>query len=330
MNYTCPLCGSRLTEDHFHKVIKLRDRQERVQRGDLDKLRKHVAIATAAAAAAKRKEQAARAKAKTEVHAAKKEAAQAERRKSAIRDKRLIARIKKLEEEKTMLQKHTSPQEIGLADESVLVRVLRKEFPDDRVEHTGKGGDVLQYVELDGETSGCIVYECKHTDRIASAHIVQTALAKKTRNADYGILVTTGLRKRFAGLDQESGIFIVAQSGVLTLAGICRDSLIAMSKARLDATAKAESAKRLMDYITSPVCKTPLEEAISHTERAHKNLVKEIRQHLGDWRGRHELYQTIHYDVSHVRKNIARVIDGSKPISLEKPKFEPLAIPYVK
>jgi len=67
--------------------------------------------------------------------------------------------------------------------------------------------------------------------------ILQTALAKKTRQADYGILVTTGTRKRFAGLDQESGIFIVAQPDVLTLARICRDRLVAMSKARLDATA---------------------------------------------------------------------------------------------
>lgn len=327
MKYKCPLCGSALTESHYHRVIKLQERKEKVQKGELAKLKQQAIAAKAAAATAKRKEQETRAHAKQKVEAARKDAALAERRKSAIRDKRLVAKIKKLEEEKKMLQKHTSPQEIGLADESVLVSKLRKEFPDDRIEHTGKGGDVLHYIFFNKENAGCIVYECKHTDRIGADHVAQTALAKKTRQADYGILVTTGTRKRFSGLDQDSGIFIVAQSGVITLARICRDSLVAMAKQRLDAAAKAAAAKRLMDYVTSPVCKTPLEEAISHTERAHRNLVKEIKQHMGDWRDRHELYQTIYYDVSHVQKNIERVLGGEVPLKLEKPKFEPLALP---
>ena len=161
----------------------------------------------------------------------------------------------------------------------------------------------------------------------SSDHVAQTSLAKKTRQANYGILVTTGTRKGFAGLDQEAGIFVVAQAGVLTLARICRESLVTMAKQRLDAAAKAAAAKRLMDYVTSPVCKTPLEEAISHTERAHKNLIREMKQHVNDWKDRHELYQTIHYDVSHVQKNINRVLGGDEPLKLEKPKFEPLALP---
>lgn len=103
-----------------------------------------------------------------------------------------------------------------------------------------------------------------------------------------------------------------------------------MAKQRLDAAAKEAAAKRLMDYVTSPICKTPLEEAITHTERAHRNLVKEIKQHIGDWKERHEVYQTIHYDVSHIQKNIALVLDGAKPLKLEKPRFEPLALPAPK
>lgn len=320
MAYKCPLCGSTLTENHYHRVVKLQERKEKVQKGELEKLKKQ-------AEAAKRKQQAIQAKAIQDVASAKKQAAELERKKSAIRDKRLIARIKKLEEEKKMLQKHTSPQEIGLADEGMLVKRLEKEFPEDRIEHVGKGGDVLHFVLFDKEDAGCIVYECKHTDRISGDHVAQTALAKKTRQANYAILVTTGTRKGFSGLDQESGVFLVSQAGVLTLARICRESLVTMAKQRLDAAAKVAVAKRLMDYITSPVCKTPLEEAISHTERAHKNLVREMKQHVGDWKDRHELYQTIHYDISHVQKNINRVLGGDEPLKLEKIKLEPLALP---
>lgn len=327
MVYKCPLCGSSLTEHHYHKVIKVQEKKEKVRKGELDKMRKQAVAAKAAAAVAKREAQEIRAKTKQKVQAAKKQATLAERSKSAIRDKRLISRIKKLEEEKKMLQRHTSPQEIGLADEGALVKKLEKEFPDDRIEPVGKGGDVLHYVMFDEEEAGCIVYECKHKDRISSKDVAQTALAKKTRQANYGILVTTGTRKGFSGLDQEAGVFLVAQAGVLTLARICRESLVTMAEQRLDVAAKAAAAKRLMDYITSPICKTPLEEAISHTERAHKNLLREVKQHLNDWKERHELYQTIHYDVSHVQKNIDRVLGGDDPLKLEKPKFEPLALP---
>jgi hypothetical protein len=261
------------------------------------------------------------------VEAAKKSAVTAERKKSAIRNKRLVARINKLEEEKKMLQKHTSPQQIGLADEGILVKKLEKEFPEDRIRHAGKGGDVLHFVVFDEEEVGCIVYECKRTDRISSSHVKQTATAKKTRHADYGILVTTGTRRGFSGLDQEAGVFLVAQAGVLTLARICRDSLITMAKQQLAAAAKAAAAKRLMDYVTSPVCKTPLEEAITHAERADRNLLREMKQHANDWRERHEIYQTIHYDVSHVQKNIGRVLSGNEPLKLDKPKLQPLALP---
>ena len=327
MKYRCPLCNSPLSEAHYHRVVKIQEMKERVQKGELDKLQKRAAVAQTAAATAKKKQQEIRLKAKQDIEATKRQVTQAERQKSEIRNKRLMARIKKLQEEKEMLQRHTSPQEIGLADEHVLVARLKKEFPDDDIQHAGKGGDVLHFVKFKREDAGCIVYECKHTDRIAADHVRQTADAKKTRQASYGILVTTGTRKGFAGLDQESGVFIVAQAGVLTLARICRESLVSMVKQQLDAAAREAAAKRLMDYVTSPGFKTPLEEAIAHTERAHKNLVKEIRQHIGDWKERHEIYETIHYDVTHVERNIGRVLDGEQPLKLEKLKFEPLALP---
>ena len=321
MAYNCPLCGSSLTERHYHKVIKdQQQKKEKVQKGALEKLKKEAAAAKAVAAAAKKK-------AKQDVVTAKKQAALKERNKNAIRFKRMQARNKKLQEEMKMLKTHTSPQEIGLADEDVLVKRLAKEFPDDRIEHVGKGGDVLHYVIVDNTEEGCIVYECKHKDGISSADVAQTALAKKTRQAYYGILVTTGRRKGFSGVDREAGIIIVAQAGVLAVAVICRESLVGMAKQRLDDTEKAAVAKRLMDFVMSPVCKTPLEEAISHTKRAHRNLLKEIKQHFDNWKERHELYQTIHYDVSHVQKNIDRVLGGGEPLSLEKPMFEPLALP---
>lgn len=58
-----------------------------------------------------------------------------------------------------------------------------------------------------------------------------------------------------------------------------------------------------MNYITSPVCRIPLEEE------------------------RYEIYHIIRYDVSHVQTNMGRVLVGDEPLKLEKPLFEPLALP---
>jgi hypothetical protein len=328
MKYKCPLCGSPLTKDHYHRIVKLQNEKAKSQKGELEAAKREAQRARATALAAKQQNQRIRAQAQARIARAQKEAEATAQRKAATQQKRLMSRIQKLEEERDMLKKHTTPQEIGLADEKVLVKRLEKEFPDDRIEHAGKGGDVLHYVRFRGKEVGLIVYECKHTDKIQGSHITQTAIAKKTRQADYAILVTTGTRKHFSGLDQASGVFIVAQSGVLTLAGICRESLIVMAKQRLDAAQKAEVAQQLMNYVTSPVCKTPLEDAISKTEKARESLEKEVKQHFRIWKERFELYQTIHYDVSHVRNNIERVLGGDKPLRLEKPKIEPLALSY--
>lgn len=197
MKYICPLCKTPLTEKHFHDVIKIQEKKEKVQRGDLEKFKKQAAAAKEALAAGKRREKEIKLKAKQDAESARKQATEAEQRKSSIRNKRLMARIGKLEQEKKMLQTHTSPQEIGLADEKVLVSCLEKEFPDDEIQKKGQEGDVLHFVKFNGENSGCIVYECKHTDRIAAAHIEQIASDKKLGRQTMESLLPLGRAKAF-------------------------------------------------------------------------------------------------------------------------------------
>jgi hypothetical protein len=327
MKYICPLCQSPLTKAHYHRVLKIQEKEEKLQKGEMEKLRNQFLIAKSEAASAKKRAKEMRLKAKEDAAKARREAALAERKRSERLMQGQSAKMKKLQERIKMLESGTTPQVIGLADEGILVGRLKREFPADRIQHTGKGGDVLQFVMFNRESVGCIVYECKHTDNISGQHIAQTVLAKRTRSANFAILVTTGRRKGFSGLDKESGIFIVAPGGVLTLAHFCRDGLVTMAKQRLDEEAKSTAAKRLMEYITSPTCKTPLEQAILQTEKAGKKLMQEMQLHVRDWKERGEIYQTIYHDVSHIQTNIVRVLDGQKPIALEKPRFTPLALP---
>src|SRR5581483_6259203 len=83
-------------------------------------------------------------------------------------------KIKNLERQ---LKNKTTPQLEGLLYEETLTTALQKEFPSDRLKHTGKGGDILHDVIHHKEPSGVIVYECKKVGNWKGAHLEQTVQA---------------------------------------------------------------------------------------------------------------------------------------------------------
>ena len=327
--YKCPLCGSVLTKSKFEAVLHLQKEKEKVQKADLEKLHKQIHLQQQKEVTLKKQLVESKQKIKTAQSEGMKKGTLAEKQ----RQERLTAGLKKKLVLATsrikQLEKGSTPQTEGLEFEETLFKRLKKEFPEDKIEHKGKGGDILHSAVLDGEVVGSIIYECKQTPTILAAHIQQAALAKKTRAAHFAILVTTGTRKKFTGLAHEDGVLIVAPLGVIPLAHLCRAHLIEMAKAKLKEHEKNRIAAQLLQYITSPTHKIPLEQAIQRTEKAAKLLKKEVREHFGVWQERYELYQTIRWDISHIQSNVSRVLQGGKPLSLEKPKVERLPLPVV-
>jgi len=59
------------------------------------------------------------------------------------------------------LKKQTTPQVEGLLYEDKLLEALQNQFPDDKFQHTGKGGDIIQSIIHKNNPVGIIVYECK-------------------------------------------------------------------------------------------------------------------------------------------------------------------------
>jgi hypothetical protein len=114
-------------------------------------------------------------------------------------------KVNTLEERLRQLEKGSTPQTEGLEFADKLVARLKKEFPEDDIQHKGKGGDVLHIIKFDNKPAGIIIYECKRTKGIQSQHIHQAHLAKQSREADFAVLVTTGQKKGFSGLAQMRG-----------------------------------------------------------------------------------------------------------------------------
>jgi len=234
--------------------------------------------------------------------------------------------ITKLEEKIRQLEKGSTPQTEGLEFEDTLAERLEQEFPTDEVVHHGKSGDVLHVVKDDNQRVGSIIYECKRTALIQSAHVVQAYDAKQDREADFAVLVTTGKRKGFSGIDEEDGVLIVAPLGVMPLVRLLRQYLIQLFHARLTEDERAKAAQHLVKYLSGPQFKNPLEDMIGRARELQKSLQIEVKQHMKNWNERWSNYQSIDWDAAQIQANIELVLQGREPRSLSQPSFTPLPL----
>lgn len=321
--YRCPFCKSRISKATFDAVTNV----ERARASELKKIQGQLHQAHThqdkLRAQLKSSRQAAR--------QAKQDGITEGERREQGRTERLVEgkdkQIAKLQATISHLKKGTTPQTAGLEFEETLYNQLRQHFRDDDITWEGKGGDVLHSVVFKNEPAGPIVYECKQCPGIKRSHVEQAAQNRRVRNAHFAVLVHSGTRKGFTGLAHENNVLIVAPLGVLPLAELCRGHLLEMAKAKLDQRRRMEIAGKLLEYIVSPECKIPLEDAIQKAEQAHDVLVKEIKGHMRIWNERNELYQSIAWDATFVQSNVARVLSGEKPLPLTRTKPTPLLLP---
>ena len=259
-----------------------------------------------------------------------KEAQKEGEKKGIQKSSRLIKGLKseneKLHERIRQHEKGTTPHTEGLEFEEELAKRLRKEFPLDEIRHTGKGGDILQTVRISGKTAGIIIYECKRTPRILEQHITQAYKAKQTREAAFAVLVTTGKKKGFSGLTEIDKVLVVSPLGVIPLAKLLRQQLIEMFNASVTKEKRAIIANRLMQFITSPQFRNPIEEVIEISGKLQKQVREEARDHVKMWTRRWDYYQKISWDSSQIQSNLQLVLQGKRPETLKLPKAVPLQI----
>lgn len=310
--YRCPVCKKSLTKKEYERALGILGERETHLQHEKAELQKRLREAQA-------KEKKAR-----------EEGIRAERG----RTQKLLAgkdkQIQTLKERVDQLKKGSTPQTEGLEFEHELVVRLRREFPEDDVQHKGQGGDVLHTVRFAREPAGIIIYECKRTPRIETQHIHQTHIAKQSREADFAVLVTTGQKKGFSGLAQMSGVLVVSPLAAIPLVSLLRAHLIEMLRARIAKEQRTRIANQLMDYITSPQFKNPIDEVVQLTSELQQMIKDEAKDHYRIWKKRWDRYQTIHWDGAQIRSNLQLVLQGKEPKVITHPKAIPLQLPAPK
>jgi hypothetical protein len=208
------------------------------------------------------------------------------------------------------LQRETTPQIEGLLYESNLIRELKQRFPEDRFQHTGKGGDVIQEVMRKGERAGTIVYECKRVKHYSASHVRQAADAKKKRKADFAILVTNAMKKGVYGFFIERGVIGIHATGVVSLAGVLRNQLIQISEMKLGQSQRDRAVKLTLEYLEGPEFANSMEMIIQESTTLYNNLMDEVRKHIATWRKRYDSYRKVYEEAFTVRSTAKAMLRG--------------------
>lgn len=327
--FRCPLCGSLLTQTRYYEIIGVweeRQKLERTLREQLRNLRNE-----------KQKLLREKKEFKKQMKKAVKEAIEKGKAKEKARADRLSEMIqaktqeiqnlnRKIKELQEQLKKGTTPQIEGLNLEEELVKQLRKEFPEDKIEHHGRTGDIIHCVNFENKQAGIILYECKKTAKFNPAFIDQAKRAMVSRQATFGVLVTTASKKGTAGFWVEKDILVVHPYRAIYIAKVLRKSIIEIYSLKTIPSEMERRSKELMEYIKSEDFKNNVADSIDRTRSLYEMLRKEIKSHKGIWQHRYKHYKKIHENISRlelVTSNILRGLPFKEAIAHLEPQELP-------
>ncbi len=236
-------------------------------------------------------------------------------------------RVKELEE---MIKKGTTPQIEGLKFEHEFVANLTQEFPKDKIEPTGKKGDALHIVKLEGKTIGKILYECKKTKEFENKFIEQILRDKARASADYGVIVSWARKEGKHDFWVERDIIIVHPYGVLDIARFLRKTLIELYRSKISKAEAETKGKAILEFMQSKEFRIRIQDSIIKNRKAYELLKKEVKTHTNAWRKRFKIYESINEDTNIIENAVKHILlHGKIPENLPKLKggFPPIQMP---
>lgn len=309
----CPVCQTPLTKhkyEHALGILKSREKHlKTAQHAQMKKLRASIRAA------------------KQNMRKARSLGIEHERK----RNQRLLAgkesEIDRLRQRIKNITKGTTPQTDGLEFEEKLLKALKRTFPEDKFDHVGKGGDIIQRIQTGNKEIGKIVFECKRTKGISSSHIKQANRAKQTRQCDFAVLNTTGTKKKFAGFSVQDDVIIASPLCVLAVANMLRETVLSMHRAEISRTQRAKVAKQLLSYLKSPHYRNLIGDLVSRSRTVKEILEGEMLDHAANWRDRWEAYQQIELSSLRIKENFDLILANRPHNGSQLAKKEVLCLP---
>jgi len=257
-------------------------------------------------------------------------------RRMETQSKTIREQKREIQDMRAQLKRQTTPQLEGLLYENQLAKELKKRFSEDHIQHTGKGGDVLQNVMRDKQRVGLIVYECKRVKHYSAQHVKQAAEAKKKRNADFAVLVTNAMKKGTQGFFVERGVIVVHVAGVLSVAGILRNQIVQIAGMKLGQLQRDKAIKLVLEYLEGPEFANSVDAIIHESISVCTSLIDEINKHRTMWKKRYASYKNIYQEATTVKTTSKTLLSGEPeqkiqtelmPVLVKIPETEESGVP---
>src|SRR6202163_67041 len=144
----------------------------------------------------------------------------------------------------------------GEAQELALEALLRQKFPRDLIEPVPKGefgGDLIhRVVGPTGQICGAIIWEAKRTKNWSDGWLGELREDQRAAKADIALIVSHALPKGVQTFDQIDGVWVTEPRCAVAVAIALRESLIALSGARLAGEGQQTKMALVYQYLTGP------------------------------------------------------------------------------
>lgn len=204
---------------------------------------------------------------------------------------------KKLAEEMRRKSEQGSMQLQGEAQELLLEKILRENFPFDTIEEVGKGvegADCIQVVRNSvGTECGKIIYESKRTKGWNDRWLEKLKSDKRSRGSDVAILVTQTYPKGMMCFGEKDGIWICNFDEVSSVSCVIRHGVIKVYEAQKQEENKGDKMHMLYNYLTGVEFRGQVE-AIAEGFMAMRNgITKERVQMEKIWKEREKQLEKV-------------------------------------
>jgi hypothetical protein len=185
-----------------------------------------------------------------------------------------------------------SQQLQGEVQELALEAQLRQKFPRDVIEPVPKGefgGDLIQrVVGPAGQVCGSMLWEAKRTKNWADGWLGKLREDQRAAKADVALIVSHALPKGLQTFDQIDGVWVTEPRCAVAVAIALRESLIALSAARLAGEGQQTKMELVYQYLTGPRFRHRIEAVVERFSDMQADLDRERKTMMRLWAKREE------------------------------------------
>jgi len=204
--------------------------------------------------------------------------------------KRTIDDLKRKSEQGSM-------QTQGEAQELLLEKILKENFPFDIIEEVGKGvegADCIQTVRNSSSViCGKIIYESKQTKGWNNNWVDKLKADKRNTGADVAILVTQTFPKDMERFGEKDGIWLCSFTEVNSVAHLLRNGIIKVYEAQKAQEGKGDKMLMLYDYLTGNEFRGQVEAIMEGFMAMKHGIMKERIQMEKIWKEREKQLEKV-------------------------------------